>query len=543
VTRWLEVFPKAKRSPATYLIDGEETFASIAAAVKTATKSGHYVYVLGWMLDVDFQLQAGDSATTFYSLLSDATKKGAEVRVLIWDNPIPGYHKLLDDVLPRLNKLPNTRAYLDDATFSPTQARALLHKIAPAVVDLVNRSNRMWGRDEIRSFAQRHDVPLDYVLYLLVNLLLVQNVGAHHEKVVVVKGSDGLVAYCGGLDINRNRVLTTVAGRPERFPGMHDAAVRVEGAAAHDVLQRFKRRWANHPRASKDALAGKDEPRPKQRDNGHPYVQVVGTFNSPDGTVKERSLSDAYFAIIEAAKEYIYIEDQYMVHMGVAKVLNRKIKEPNFRRLTFAIQQASETTDVLIPNRKRGEFFQLLVDGASKEEQEKVLLAVIEKDHWQQERHHPAMHAKTLIADDEIAIIGSANLNHRSFTLDSETSAVIFDDQARQSFARRFRIATWKHFLRKYQQPVVYEDWFIFPTKIRAYETTNDFSQLVKYTKDDAADVDLRIVEFIRDHQVAVAWALARTASLEETTFVLSEFEVKGIFDQLWDALLDPLAE
>jgi hypothetical protein len=72
----------------------------------------------------------------------------------------------------------------------------------------------------------------------------------------------------------------------------------------------------------------------------NPYARTVGTYNSPNGKDKDRSLKEAYLKIIDNAETYIYIEDQYLVNLDVAHILNKKIKEPGFQRLIFAIQDS-----------------------------------------------------------------------------------------------------------------------------------------------------------------------------------------------------------
>lgn len=39
------------------------------------------------------------------------------------------------------------------------------------------------------------------------------------------------------------------------------------------------------------------------------------------------------------------------------------------------------------------------------------------------------LHSKTLVIDDEIASVGTANMDHRSFTLNFEVNAFIYDQQ------------------------------------------------------------------------------------------------------------------
>ena len=42
---------------------------------------------------------------------------------------------------------------------------------------------------------------------ILDNLTLRWQTGSHHQKVLIVKGSLGLIGFCGGVDINKDRIL------------------------------------------------------------------------------------------------------------------------------------------------------------------------------------------------------------------------------------------------------------------------------------------------------------------------------------------------
>lgn len=357
-----------------------------------------------------------------------------------------------------------------------------------------------------------------------------------------------------------NRKLEAVAGKPGlligleksrfeyRFPYYHDAACRLEGPGAYQVLQRFKRRWRNHPEASEESLLGASEGEPKEKPAPYPFVQVVGTYNSVDGKEKDRSLRDAYLEIIDGARRYIYIEDQYLVNLDVAKALNKKIRESAFSKLTFAIQDSIETSDIFIPNRKRGEFLTTLLDGTTQDQKDKVLIALFDRSRWDKDYYHPAMHAKTLIVDDELAIIGSANVNQRSFTIDSETSAIVFDDipesssKSKDNFARNFRVKTWEEFASKNTPRIMYESWWNYPTAIQGGEA--DLSILVKYVKDAQQDLDIRIQDFISANSVVVAIAAYNLLGqdLTKTSVMLDPFTYTTVFNQLWDNFVDPAA-
>lgn len=546
-TKWLKLFPDAKRNKAEFLLDGEAYFKSVVQAMESAKTKNDYIYILGWMLDIDFQLTKDDKDKTLFKVLKKAAESGAEIRILIWDNLIPSYSKLNNDAIKRLNALPNTKVFIDEHTFFPAASKQMISNIAPYIKTFITK----YGKTLFKQSAvleKNLDVPPSYIIYRLLGLINQKTIGAHHEKTVVVKSEEGLTAFCGGIDFNRNRVTSTVERggikMNLRFPYYHDNACRLQGTAAFDVLEKFKKRWTNHPVANKTALRGQSETKPKEAAASNPFAKTVGTYNSPDGKIKDRSLKEAYLKIIENAETYIYIEDQYLVNLDVAQILNKKIKETGFQRLIFAIQDSIETADIFIPNRKRSEFFQTVVRGASKHQQEKILLGVLDRTKWDVNLYHPGMHAKTLIVDDEIAIIGSANVNQRSFTCDSETSVVVFDDTKfnEKNFAFRLRSATFQEFLRKPVPKITYESWYNY---VREIIQSDNFSVLVKYAADAQLDLDERIWEQVKKTQVvgiALAYKLSGN-NLQVTQQVTSQMGIQGIFNIIWDNFIDPVCQ
>src|SRR5262249_49426404 len=48
------------------------------------------------------------------------------------------------------------------------------------------------------------------------------------------------------------------------------------------------------------------------------------------------------------------------------------------------------------------------------------------------------IHAKTMVIDDEVAIVGTANLDNRSFRLNFELAALIYDREINRELATAF---------------------------------------------------------------------------------------------------------
>jgi phosphatidylserine/phosphatidylglycerophosphate/cardiolipin synthase-like enzyme len=550
--KWLRLFSDARRSKADFLLDGAAYYQAVIQAMEAADSSEHYIYVLGWMLEVDFRLVEHDSSKTLYAVLKAAAERGVEIRVLVWDNLLPSYAKTHQDVMPRLNKLPNTRAMVDEHTFFPQEGKDYMRRGGPVAKRILMKVGQLLG--DFRPHAaplfaeaiELKDISINMLIYRLFMFLNAPGLGAHHEKVVVVKNRTGLVGFCGGIDFNSGRVMSRVGSRTYWYPTMHDAACRLQGPAAHEILQRFKRRWHHHPLARQTPLKGENEPVPAASPAPYPYAKVVGTFNSSDGNAKDRSLRDAYMKIIENAETYIYMEDQYMVNLDVAKVLNRKIQERHFLFLILAIQDSKATVpDLFIANRKRGEFVSAIVDNVPKHVRDRVALVVIDRDRSERDKYHAGMHSKALIVDDEIAIIGSANVNQRSFTNDSETSVVVFDDNRKNdnNFARAFRIKTWEEFARRRNEdPHMITSPYNYPAEIM--RGNKDFSILVRYERDNMPDLDTLLIDKLKDYQLpaimAAGWAT--NYNLQQTTAILSPFNIRAVFDEFYEKVIEPVA-
>jgi hypothetical protein len=158
---------------------------------------------------------------------------------------------------------------------------------------------------------------------------------------------------------------------------------------------------------------------------------------------------------------------------------------------------------------------------------------------------HTGVHAKTLVVDDELAIIGSANVNQRSFTNDSETSLIVFDDteKVKDTFAKKLRIAIWKEFIRVPVAPQGYESWFMFSYLVK---TVPGFSKLLDLTTaPQQEDLDEKIIATIKKSGVIAPIVVGGLLgqNITQTSVALSPITIKAIFDMFWENVIDPEAK
>lgn len=420
--RWFETGGSPPMQPVwagndvKYLIDGTETFQEMVAAIETATKPGHYIYLLGWWLSDGFPLTRGK--LDLWSLFKKASGNGVQIRAMLWDQksgcPNPSEHVQNTAEVNHINEwLSMGQAILDDRT-------------------------------------------LPY--------------GSHHQKILVVKGKDGLIAFCGGVDINPDRI---VQGGPTPGAPFHDVHCRIKGPAAHEVLKIFRQRWEDHPghagleedpalqiscpykwkRTDHCALLGLEETRPPWE--GEMYVQIGRTYGNgmrhsgvPGGYSfardGEQTARRMVLKAIREAQQFIYIEDQYLVSTEISRALIAAL--PRIHHLTILIPDGSITTMAMVSclglgeqvRFRRHEFIRPLRAAAPGKVGVFFLAPAGSPRTY--------VHSKMMVVDDEYAIIGSANLNRRSLTHDSEVIAGIYDPSP-DSLAKRLRIDLWANHL------------------------------------------------------------------------------------------------
>lgn len=144
---------------------------------------------------------------------------------------------------------------------------------------------------------------------------VIHNVGVFHQKIAIVRNDLGLHAYCGGIDLNPDRIDTREHGSRAPF---HDVHARIDGPAVAELAQTFMQRWQRERTEPLSlAAAGTFDALPTP---GHDIVQVARTYYRPPpgGTglpfapSGESTILETTLRAIAQARHYIYIEDQYL---------------------------------------------------------------------------------------------------------------------------------------------------------------------------------------------------------------------------------------
>jgi phosphatidylserine/phosphatidylglycerophosphate/cardiolipin synthase-like enzyme len=386
-----------------YLIDGKEALPQFQCEMEKTAGPGDFIYLLGWYCDVDMPFPSG---RTLRQMWTEKAKAGVKIRMMLC------------------------------AQFHEGNLGIKAHANAKAIKfvnSLSSYRDEWWRTDSIAG-----GILDDHFAFT----------GSHHQKILIVKAGDQLTAFCGGVDVNPDRITPCTDGAP-----LHDVHCRIRGLGALGLLRIFLDRWNDFVTqrmvpAAEGLLGGEAV---TMRPAGTFHVQVCRTFGrignlappfgGPYAFAKngDQSIRKMIENAIQQAQRFIYIEDQYLIELDIARLIAKQL--PKLRHVTILIPPP-----VFNSNMKpvRGQFLDILHNaGAGKVNVFCPLYAI--------DGCGTYVHAKTWVFDDKFAVIGSANCNYRGFTHDSEVSAGIYDASKDSSltytFAHRLRIKLWAHHL------------------------------------------------------------------------------------------------
>lgn len=228
----------------------------------------------------------------------------------------------------------------------------------------------------------------------------------NHRKIVVV---DGQTAYVGGFNVAREYV-----GLDEKFGYWRDTHMRITGTAVQALQTRFILDWnyANrkHIIPFEPYLADSG----KEQRTGSP-VQIISS--GPD--THEKSIRDTYLRMIHKANRSIYIQTPYFIP-----------DEAIFSALLIATRSGIEV-NIMIPCKPDHPF----VYWATYSYIGELVLAGANCYTY----NNGFIHAKGIVVDEEVLCYGTANMDIRSFGLNFEVNAVIYDREKAAEMADYFR--------------------------------------------------------------------------------------------------------
>jgi len=356
------------------LIDGAAYFEALVEAVEQAQQT---IYIAGWDFDsrITLSRRSGDSVS-LGELLNQTVSRTRDLRVyvLVWDWAM---------------------IYVTERQWLPILALP-------------------WKRHPRISFQLDEKHPIG---------------ASQHQKVVVI---DDAVAFCGGIDLTKNR-WDTPEHRPQdphrktpeedEYGPFHDAQIIVDGDAAASLGDLFRDRWRQATGKTLPVQEGPHHPpwpSSIEPDLTDASVGISRTLPHYKGRAEVREIQRLYHDGIAAAEKLIYIENQYLTAGDIGGLLAERLRQENGPEVI-----------VVLPRNADGWLEQSTMDAIRNQ----IVTRLLEADrHSRLAVVYPTIddprvpiyvHAKILIVDNQLMTVGSANLSNRSMGLDSECNLAI----------------------------------------------------------------------------------------------------------------------
>jgi cardiolipin synthase len=249
-----------------------------------------------------------------------------------------------------------------------------------------------------------------------------------HRKIVVV---DGRIAFTGGINFS-GAYASASSVRPGPQAGQEEAwrdtHVQMEGPVTAQFQKLFLEIWT---RAGGHAEAGSAQYFPPLAPTGAELVAAVATSG---GDSHETTIYDTYAAVLSHASQRLWMTQAYF---APDRALRQSLIDAARRGVDVRIIVPGFSDSALIFHASRADYEELLAGGVRIYEQRYALL-----------------HAKTMVIDTALSMVGSANFDIRSFLHNNEVNAVVVGSDFAQRMealferdlgdTRELRLQNWR---------------------------------------------------------------------------------------------------
>lgn len=220
----------------------------------------------------------------------------------------------------------------------------------------------------------------------------------NHRKIVVI---DNNVGFVGGFNVGDEYL-----GKDSKFGYWRDTHIKFTGSAVNDLNLRFLADWRY---ATKEEVSLEEifETNEENSNSNNVGMQIV---SSGPNLSDKYEIKMAYLKMIQKAKKYLYIQSPYLI-------IDNSISDS----LKLAAASGVDVK-IMIPGKGDHPFVywaNLVYAGDLIKEGIRVF-------HYDK---NAFLHAKTVVIDDEVCSIGTANMDTRSFELNFEVSSFIYSEK------------------------------------------------------------------------------------------------------------------
>ncbi len=364
-----------------FLVDGEEYFGAVRDALAKARRS---FFILGWDIHSQMRLTPGGASDGLPEPLADflnavvGARRGLRGYVLSWDF-------------------------------------AMLYALEREWLPIFRLD---WRTHRRLSFRLDDQHPVG---------------ASHHQKIVVV---DDAVAFVSGYDLTTVRWDTCghekddprrINTRGESYPPFHDVGIVVGGDCARALGELARERWRRatgrlprRPPATPASDAWPACVEPALTDIDVAIARTEPAFNGYSAVGEIRQL---HLDAIASARRRIFAENQYFTSRLVSDAFAQRLREDDAPEIA-----------VISPYTQSG-WLEISTMGVLRGRNHRLLRAADRNGRYR--LYYPTLpwldgkddclnvHSKVLIVDDELLMIGSANLADRSMGTDTECNLAL----------------------------------------------------------------------------------------------------------------------
>lgn len=216
----------------------------------------------------------------------------------------------------------------------------------------------------------------------------------NHRKIVVI---DGQIGYIGGINIS-----DTYVNHEGHENYWRDTHLRIVGESVKSLQIHFLMNWEF---VSKKALELEDRFFPKEE--CQQYVAMQITASGPD--TDWANIMEVIFTAIVTSEKYVYLTTPYFI--------------PNEQIIT-ALQVASKSgVDVRLLIPKDSDSW------TARHATNSYIECLLEADVKIYRYCKGFVHAKTIVIDDVFSTVGTTNMDNRSFNINFEINAIIYNKE------------------------------------------------------------------------------------------------------------------
>ena len=214
-----------------------------------------------------------------------------------------------------------------------------------------------------------------------------------HRKILII---DNKIGYTGGINLTMNYACKENGGK-----GWRDTHIRIEGPAVTGLQRIFLKTWVTHSKLAINVKDYLEEIKPL----GKTRIKLVNN----EELRTRRNIRRSYLNAIKKARKSIWIENAYFI--------------PDKKIIRSIVKASKDGLDVRIILPQKSDV--KIIYYASRRLFTKLLKAGVRIFEWKK----GMMHSKTALIDETWSMVGSYNLDHRSYWHNLELNANILGSE------------------------------------------------------------------------------------------------------------------